>query len=406
MRVEVELPELSANMTEGSLVGWLKAPGDPVRPGDLLCEIETDKSTIELEAEVEGVLVEIRVPAGSEDVAVGTTLCIIEAEGAPAVSQPEASPAAVPTPEPEAKPVAAPSSPPPAAPGEAPAAATPLARRVAAQAGVDLDGLAGTGPGGRILKADVEDARTGATVVRLPTATSPPEVEYESVPHTRMRRVIAERLSAAKSEMPHFYLRIECDVSDLLALRADLNARAPTGEAHYKISVNDIVVKAVASALRRVPAANAAWGDDAVQRFTSVHVAVAVATDGGLVTPVVRDADRKGLREISQEIRELAERARAGRLAPVDYQSGTFSVSNLGMYGIESVFPILNPPQSGILGVGAVAERPVVREGRVEVGHVMTCTLSADHRAVDGAVGAEFLAAVRELLEDPLTLAL
>jgi pyruvate dehydrogenase E2 component (dihydrolipoamide acetyltransferase) len=278
---------------------------------------------------------------------------------------------------------------------------------------VDLSEVEGTGAAGRIVRADVERAAGTATSTARAETSPPPapaaaaeardgDAPFELVPLTRMRRTIARRLSEAKQTVPHFYLSAECDVAPLLSVRARLNAR----DDGTRVSVNDFVVRALALALVEVPDANVAWTDEGIRRFGRVDVSVAVATEGGLVTPVVRGAERKGLSTIAEEVRALAARAREGKLAPADYQGGTFSVSNLGMYGIASVYPILNPPQAGILGVGAAEEKPVVRDGAIAPGRVMVCTLAADHRAVDGAVGAELLAEVKRRIEDPLTMLL
>jgi pyruvate dehydrogenase E2 component (dihydrolipoamide acetyltransferase) len=428
MNVEIRMPQLSDSMTEADLIAWLVKPGDVVACGDVIAEIETDKSTVELEAETAGTVVELRVAEGTSGVAVGAVLAVLSPEeGAAATAAddgrserapegPEPEPAGEsPTEEPspasggarEAHDGAAvePSSPAPA-PTRSP---TALARRIARQEGVDLGDVEGTGASGRITRADVERALGGAAEGEpagsdevAGAAVSGSDTPFELVPLTRMRRTIARRMSEAKQTVPHFYLSAECDVDALLSVRARLNDR----EEDAAVSVNDFIVRALALALVEVPDANVAWTDDGVRRFGRVDVSVAVATEGGLVTPVVRGAERKGLSAIAVEIRELAERARAGRLAPGDYQGGTFSVSNLGMYGIASVYPILNPPQAGILGVGAAEEKPVVRDGAVVPGRRMVLTLAADHRAMDGAIGARLLAAVKRRIEDPLSMLL
>ncbi len=417
MPIEIRMPELSASMTEADLIAWLVAPGDRFEAGEVIAEIETDKSTVELEAPAAGVLLEIKVAEGTTAVKVGEVLAVMDAasaevEDAPPASRPQ-SPTIVPNPTaPEApeRSVAAPEV--RHGPAESRVAATALARRMADRAGLDLVGLRGSGAGGRIVKADVQ-AALGAAEMHAPTVRAVPltppsagqmplDAPYVEVPHSRMRRTIASRLSEAKQTVPHFYLRIECETDRLLAIRSELNA----GAEGRRISVNDFAVLAVALALREVPEANVAWTDAALRQFERVDMAVAVATDGGLITPILRSADRKGLLEISEEMRELAARARAGKLRPEEYRGGTFCISNLGMYGIESVYPILNPPQSGILGIGAAQERAVVRGGEVVPAMVMACTLSADHRAVDGAVGAQLLAAFKRRIEDPLEMLL
>ena len=437
-QVEVRLPELADAMAAATLTVWLKKPGDPVTAGEPIAEVETDKTTVELEAPADGVLAEIRVAAGTEPVAVGTVLALVR-EGAPSEREMQDAPA-----EP-AEPPPAPGSdtpePPPAAPHtvDAPPAqasvdaaeataipsaaaqqqessklagvpATPLARRMAALAGLDLTSVTGSGDGGRVMKVDVErllrSSRGRAAVVASADAQAPepaaaatpaPDLPHADRPLTPMRRVTAQRMAEAKRSAPHFYLEVECAVDRLLALR---EAAARAGEFGVP-TVNDVLVRAAALALRKVPLANSAWTGDAVRVYDRVDLAVAVTTPAGLVTPVVRAADTKALAEIAAELRRLTADARTGRLQPADYQGGTCTISNLGMYGVSSLFAILNPPQSCILGVGAITERPVVRDGAVAVGSMMTVTLSADHRAIDGATGAELLGALKALLEDP-----
>ena len=287
---------------------------------------------------------------------------------------------------------------------------------MALQAGLDLAALAGSGPHGRVVKTDIEAALSGgaAPVPAATPAAAPlaPRVEtageasYSEVPNSMMRKVIAQRLGQAKRDIPHFYLSADCAVDALMALRKDLNAEAPEGEAAYKLSLNDFVVRAVALALRQVPAANATWTDEAVRLYSSIDVSVAVATPGGLITPVIRDADNKGLARISAETRDMAGRAREGKLMPEEYQGGGFTISNMGMYGVKEFAAIINPPQSCILAVGAAEQRPVVKDGALAIATIMTCTLSADHRSVDGALGAEFMAAFKALIEEPLTMLL
>jgi len=388
--VEIRMPELSSDMTEADLVSWLVKPGDHVQAGELIAEIETEKSTVEFEAPSSGTLVEIVVAAGTNAVEVGTVIALFEPDDADAPEPP-----AEPEPSREAASPEAPAG--ASAPSGPPA--TALARRLASRSGVDLDTLDGSGEGGRILKADVE-AATGAAAPASAAPSTPTGVESElassAVPLSRMRRTIATRLAEAKQTIPHFYLSVECEIDAVLEMRSRFNA-----EGHH-ISINDFVVRAAALALAEVPDANVRFGEDELIRYERSDVAVAVATDEGLITPVVREADRKELVTISEEVRDLAARARAGRLHPREYQGGSFTVSNLGMYGIDSVYPIVNPPQSCILGVGAGKQKPVVRGGELAVGTVMVCTLSADHRAVDGAVGARLLTTVKQLLEDPL----
>ena len=289
--------------------------------------------------------------------------------------------------------------------------ASPLARRIAGQAGLDISALSGSGPNDRIVKSDVEAAIAGGvpTVATVP-ATAPVAVAgtggYTEVANSTMRKVIASRLQESKQTVPHFYLTIDCQIDELLAMRKKLNTAAPEGDSGYKISVNDFVVRAVALALRQVPEANATWTETAIRLYNDVDVSVAVATPNGLITPVVRNANEKVLVTISNEVKDLAGRARDGKLMPEEYQGGCFTISNLGMYGVKDFAAIINPPQSCILAVGAGEQRPVVKDGALAVATVMTCTLSVDHRSVDGAVGAQFLAAFKRMIEEPLTMML
>ena len=442
MPIQILMPALSPTMTEGNVASWLKNEGDSVQAGDILCEIETDKATMEVEATDEGTLARIVAPAGTEAVPVNAVIGLIleEGEDASALEGAEAAaPAAAPAPAPAApaaEPAAAPAAPeaaPPApspggngatppAPAREPGArifASPLARRMAKQAGLALEAIAGTGPNGRIVKVDVEAAIAAAAatapVVAAPApaaapvaapaaAPTAPAAAYQDAPASTMRKVIAQRLQEAKREVPHFYLTVDCEVDALLETRAQLNGRSDD----YTLSVNDFVIRAAALALRKVPAANASWVDGALRQYASADVSVAVAIEDGLVTPIVRNADGKGLADISAEVKELAGRARAKPmgLAPEEYQGGTFSVSNLGMYGIKEFAAIINPPQSMILAVGTAEQRPVVKDGALAVATMMSCTLSVDHRVVDGALGARFLQAFKGLIEDPLTMLL
>ena len=444
MPIQILMPALSPTMTEGNVASWLKSEGDEVAAGDILCEIETDKATMEVEATDEGTLGRIVVPAGTEGVAVNAVIGLILEEGedasaldrveiaapavaaaaaAPAEPAVESAPAASAAPAPQATAPAAPApggnGATPPAPAREPGArifASPLARRMAKQAGLALEAIAGTGPNGRIVKADVEAAiaaaaaaPAAAVAASAPAAApaAPPAhapVAYRDAPASTMRKVIAQRLQEAKREVPHFYLTVDCAVDALLETRAQLNERSDA----YNLSVNDFVIRAAALALRKVPAANASWVDGALRQYQSADISVAVAIEDGLVTPIVRNADGKGLAEISAEVRELAGRARAKPmgLAPEEYQGGTFSVSNLGMYGIKEFAAIINPPQSMILAVGTAEQRPVVKDGALAVATMMSCTLSVDHRVVDGALGATFLQAFKGLIEDPLTMLL
>ena len=407
------MPELSADMTEADLLCWLVKPGDRVEAGDLLAEIETDKSTVEFESQAAGTLIEIHVPGGTDGVAVGTLLAILEE------SHGDAALPSSPTPGPAAASASAPGTPTvePIDPAHSSTAdqeplrsvaATALARRLADRAGLDLASISGTGTGGRIVKADIEAAQHAESPgAEAPAAAAPMQEQrdagdapFTAVLHSRMRRTIAARLTEAKQTIPHFYLRVECEIDRLLEIRRRLNAEG------QRISVNDFIVRAAALALVEVPAANVSWTEEALRCYERIDVAVAVATEGGIVTPVVREADRKELAVLSAELRDLAERARGGKLLPREYRGGSVTVSNLGMYGVESVYPILNPPQSCILGIGAGTERAVARDGALAVATVMTCTLAADHRALDGAVGASFLGAFKERIEDPLEMLL
>ena len=437
MPIQILMPALSPTMTEGNVASWLKNEGDSVQAGDILCEIETDKATMEVEATDEGTLGRIVAPAGTEGVAVNAVIGLILEEGedasalagaeaaAPAAAAPAAAPA-----EPAAEAAPAPAAVPspggngatPPAPQREPGArifASPLARRMAKQAGLALEAIAGTGPNGRIVKVDVEAAIAAAaaapaavvaapaaapTAAPAPAPAAPAAAAYRDSPASTMRKVIAQRLQEAKREVPHFYLTVDCAVDALLETRAQLNERSDA----YNLSVNDFVIRAAALALRKVPAANASWVDGTLRQYSSADVSVAVAIEDGLVTPIVRNADGKGLAEISTEVKELAGRARAKPmgLAPEEYQGGTFSVSNLGMYGIKEFAAIINPPQSMILAVGTAEQRPVVKDGALAVATMMSCTLSVDHRVVDGALGARFLQAFKGLIEDPLTMLL
>ena len=445
MPIQILMPALSPTMTEGNVASWLKSEGDEVAAGDILCEIETDKATMEVEATDEGTLGRIVVPAGTEGVAVNAVIGLILEEGedasaldgvetaapaAAALAAAPASPAAEPAPAASAVPTpqaTAPAAPAPGGNGATPPAparepgarifASPLARRMAKQAGLALEAIAGTGPNGRIVKVDVEAAIAAAAaapaaavaapapVAAAPAAApAPAPAAYQDAPASTMRKVIAQRLQEAKREVPHFYLTVDCAVDALLETRAQLNERSDA----YNLSVNDFVIRAAALALRKVPAANASWVNGALRQYESADISVAVAIEDGLVTPIVRNADGKGLAEISAEVRELAGRARAKPmgLAPEEYQGGTFSVSNLGMYGIKEFAAIINPPQSMILAVGTAEQRPVVKDGALAVATMMSCTLSVDHRVVDGALGAQFLQAFKGLIEDPLTMLL
>ena len=421
MPIEVRLPALAESMSSATVRAWLKEVGDHVTEGEPIAEVETDKTTVELEAPATGVIEAIRVSAGTADVAVGAVLALLRERSAtdapPTVRQGAAAPAppaATPPPVTPVPPVAPEVTPaPPVA--AAVAHATPLAGRMAALVGLDLTAVRGTGPGGRIGKADVQRVLGGeytAPVFRPPQALAPdparsgsepeppalPDAPHRDEPLTAARRVTAARMTQAKRTAPHFYLEVDCGVDAILERLQD--ARAAGGGA-ADLTLTDLVVRAAALALKKVPLANSAWTGEAVRVYDRADIAVAVATPAGLVTPVVRDAGAKGVPVLAAELRDLAARARAGRLQPSEYAGGTFTISNLGMYGVSRLYPILNPPQSCILGIGAVELRPVVRDGEVLAGRMMAVTLSADHRAIDGATGAAYLRELRAIIEHP-----
>ena len=414
MPIPVLMPALSPTMTEGTLAKWLKGEGDNVVSGDIIAEVETDKATMEIEAIEEGVLGRILIGEGTEGVAINTPIAVLLEEGED-VSATESFYGSVPTAAlaaAELTPAPAPAVAPTLKANGARVIASPLARRMAEQAGLDLTGINGSGPRGRIVKRDIEAAITGdavqAAAAPAPAAAmaaparAPAGAAVTEQSNSGMRKVIAQRLLQSKQTIPHFYLTVDCEIDELLKIRKDLNGRSDG----IKLSVNDFVVRTLALALRKVPEANVSWSDAATLLYNSVDVSVAVAVEGGLVTPVVRNADNKGLAQISIEMEDLAARAREGKLVPEEYQGGSFSVSNLGMFGIKEFAAIINPPQAGILAVGAGEQRPVVKDGALSVATVMSCTLSADHRVMDGAVGARLLAAFKALIEDPLTMLL
>lgn len=427
MPIPLLMPALSPTMTEGTLSKWIKKEGEAIKSGDVLAEIETDKATMEFEAVDEGVLGKILVAPGTAGVKVNEPIAVILEEGEDASVLKSYTPsAAKPAEKPveESKPAPDRTEPAGAAVREGPPKgdrvfASPLARRLAAQEGLDLSAIAGSGPHGRIVKRDIEEAKKAPRPAAKPAADQPPaargpatpapqqvQAPHTALPNNNIRKVIARRLLESKTTIPHYYLTIDCEVDELLKIRGQLNARAPEGDGAYKISVNDFVVRAVALTLRKVPRANATWTEEAILEYEDVDISVAVATENGLLTPVVRRADTKGLATISNEIKALAAKARAGKLTPEEYQGGGFTISNLGMYGIKDFAAIINPPQSGILAVGVAEQRPVVKEGALAIATVMSCTLSADHRSLDGAVGAEFMAALKKVIEDPLSMLL
>jgi pyruvate dehydrogenase E2 component (dihydrolipoamide acetyltransferase) len=427
MPLKITMPALSPTMTEGTLAKWLVGEGDAVQSGDVIAEIETDKATMEVEAVDEGTVGRLLVNAGAEGVPVNAVIALLleDGEDAAALDLVDTGGAA-PAPASEAPQQAAPQAvtptlpiaPPPLAPASGDRVfASPLARRMASQAGLELSGVTGTGPNGRIVKRDVEAAiaapgaqpsapaatpATAPVTAAAPAEASPFEPAFDLEPANNMRKIIAARLTESKQTVPHFYLTVDCEVDDLLKVRKDLNSQSDS----YKISVNDMVIKACGIALRKVPEANASWTGDALKIYKTADIAVAVAIDGGLITPVVRDAGGKGLETISSEMLELGAKAKDGKLMPEEFQGGTFSISNLGMYGVKQFDAVINPPQGAILAVGAGEPRPVVKDGALAVATVMSVTLSVDHRAVDGAVGARFLAAFKGLIENPLTMLL
>jgi len=412
MPIEILMPALSPTMTEGKLAKWLKKEGDKIASGDVLAEIETDKATMEMEAVDEGTLGKILIPEGTEKVLVNQPIAVLLVEGESKGAAPAAKAPAAPTPSAAPAPVA----PKPAAAAPAPAAkpqtssgqrifASPLAKRIAANAGIDLASVKGSGPQGRIVRADVDQAVSGGgakkAVPKAAAGAADFSQPFTAVPNSGMRKTIAKRLSEAKSTIPHFYLTIDCNIDEVMKLRKDINERA--GDA-YKLSVNDFVIKASALALRKVPNANASWTEEAVHLYDRVDISVAVATPEGLITPIVRDADKKSLGVISNEVKDLASRAKAKKLKLEEFQGGGFSISNLGMFGIKEFSAIINPPQVAILAAGKAEQRPIVKNGQIAIATIMTCTLSADHRVVDGSVGAEFMQAFQQLIEDPLRL--
>ncbi len=432
MPIDVYMTQLSPTMTEGRIARWLKKEGESLSSGEVLAEVETDKATMEMEVVDEGVLYKIIAAEGAV-VPVGTPIAVIAEEGEkvpddyqPTAGKPDTAAADESSSPPASSPEPAPApTPEPAAATPTPAAkantgrikASPLARRLAKQKGINLAAIPGTGPGGRITKADVEKASkrgislgTAATgfvappVRPLPTGPLPyHEDEYERVENSMMRKAISRRLVESKQQVPHFYLTVDVAMDRLMDLRTQLNEAA---DGDFKLSVNDFIIKAVAKALVDVPAANASWTDSHTLRHKHAHISVAVAIDGGLITPVIRFSEQKGIVEISGEVKELAARAREGLLKPEEYTGGTFSISNLGMYGIKKFQAIVNPPEGAILAVGATEPRAEVENGQIVVRQMMSLTLSCDHRVVDGAIGAEFLAALKKHIETPASVLL
>jgi pyruvate dehydrogenase E2 component (dihydrolipoamide acetyltransferase) len=456
MATNILMPALSPTMEEGKLAKWLVKEGDTVKSGDILAEIETDKATMEFEAVDEGRIGKILVAEGSEGVKVNSPIAVLLADGDSADAVPSSASGAAPkadipaamkdigaavkaevgaqktdtakTAEARAEPV----KPTPVAASSSDGKrifASPLARRIAADKGIDISALSGTGPRGRIVKADVESAKPGAAkqasgaasataggassspgVAPLPDARLLyPQGSYEEIPHDSMRKAIAKRLTSAKTLIPHYYLTIDCNLDALMAVREKMNAAAPKDKDRkpaYKLSVNDFIMKASAMALMKHPDVNASWTDTAILRHKDADVGVAVALDFGLITPIIFKAQTKGLVQISNEVKELAGLAREKKLKPSQYEGGGFSVSNLGMYGIKNFTSIINPPQSCIIAVGAGEERAIVKDGKIEIATVMTVTMSADHRVVDGGTGAKFLATLKQFIEEPASMLL
>jgi len=414
MATNILMPALSPTMTEGTLSRWLKKEGDTVKSGDLIAEIETDKATMEVEAVDEGILGRIVVPEGSEGVKVNSPIAILvdEGEAVPDAVEAPAAKKAEPAPQTVAQPASTPAasaqpspaqSPPVAGPAGKRVFASPLARRIASQKGIDLTALKGTGPNGRILRRDVENAKPVTTAGAAAPVVVP--AEAKRVPNSSMRKVIARRLSESKQTVPHFYVSVDIELDALLALRSKLNAASPSeGEGQFKISVNDMMIKAVALALRDCPGLNVQYTDAETLHFPEIDISMAVSIPDGLITPIIRQADRKSLRAISAEARDLAKRARDGKLKPEEFQGGTFSISNMGMFGVREFAAIINPPQAGILAIAAGEKRAVVRGDQLAVATVMTATLSVDHRAVDGALGAQWLNALRNIVQNPYSL--
>jgi pyruvate dehydrogenase E2 component (dihydrolipoamide acetyltransferase) len=442
MPINILMPALSPTMEKGNLARWLKKEGDKIKAGDVIAEIETDKATMEYEAVDEGTLAKIVVPEGSADVPVNQLIAVLAGEGEDVkAAAADAAKAAASAPAPAAtaaQTAAAPAKPVPSmvAPGPAPAVAaapwvnghprvfaSPLARRLARDAGIDISRVVGSGPHGRVVARDVEQAKAGGGLragVAAPGAALPIQPmaddkiralyepgSYDVVPHDNVRKIIAKRLVEAKLTIPHFYLTVTCTIDRLLAAREDINMVAPKGadgNPAWKLSVNDFVIKALALALIKVPEANVTWTEGGMLKHRRADVGVAVSIPGGLITPVVRDAANKKLTDISSEMKDLAARARTRRLKPEEYQGGTTAVSNLGMFGVEEFAAVINPPHATILAVGAGEQRPVVRDGKIAIATQMKATLSTDHRAVDGALGAEFLGAFKSIIENPVGL--
>ena len=426
MAEEIRMPALSPTMTEGTLAKWLVKEGDEITAGMVIAEIETDKATMEVEAVDEGTLAKILVAEGTQNVAVNSLIAVLAEEGedpaslevpaaatsAPAAPAPTPASASVAAPTPA--PVAAPTPAPVAAPAVSPAVssavssgarvfASPLAKRLATQNDINLSSITGSGPYGRIIKADIDAALAGGITASASAPASAGSSGGRFVPHSAMRRTIAARLQQSKQDAPHFYLSVDCEIDTLLAARKALNEKAPEG---VKISVNDMVIRASAMALKAVPDVNGWFEEEGCRYFDTADICMAVALDGGLITPIIPAVETLGLAEISQKSKDLAKRARDGKLAPEEYTGGGFTISNLGMFGVKEFSAVINPPQGAILAVGAGTQRPVVKDGQLSIATVMTVTLSCDHRIVDGALGAQWLQAFKGYIEQPVTMLL
>jgi pyruvate dehydrogenase E2 component (dihydrolipoamide acetyltransferase) len=447
MPINVLMPALSPTMEKGNLAKWLKKEGDQVKSGDVIAEIETDKATMEVEAVDEGTLAKIVVPEGTQDVPVNDVIAVLAGDGEDVKAAGAGAASASPKPAPSAeapapaKPAATSAAPPaakaaPAAVSPAPQAtaaapqtnghartfSSPLARRLAKEAGIELARINGSGPHGRVIARDVEEAKSGKGL-KAPAAApgGAPSIapsmsdkqvralfeegSYEVIPHDGMRRTIAQRLTASVQTVPHFYLTMDCNIGKLVEAREEINAAAPKdkdGKPAYKLSVNDFVIKALAVALQRIPNANVSWTDGGMLKHKHSDVGVAVAMPGGLITPIIRKAETKPISAISAEMKDFAARARARKLKPEEYQGGTTAVSNLGMFGIKDFTAVINPPHATILAVGTGEERAIVKNGKIEAAQIMSVTLSCDHRAVDGALGAELIGAFKMLIENPV----
>ena len=446
MPINILMPALSPTMEKGNLAKWLKKEGDTVKSGDVIAEIETDKATMEVEAVDEGTIARILVPEGTQDVPVNDIIAVLAGDGedvkaagaGAAVAPAKAAPADAPAAKPAASPAPAKAAEPAASAAPQAAVASsaqparqsnghgrifssPLARRLAKDAGIELGRVTGSGPHGRVIARDVEQAKSGKGLKAPAAPAGAPAIapsmsdqqiralfeegSYEVVPHDGMRRTIAQRLTASVQTVPHFYLTMDCDIGKLLAAREEINAAAPKDKEKkpaYKLSVNDFVIKAMAIALQRIPNANVSWTEGGMLKHKHSDIGVAVAMPGGLITPIIRKAETKTLSTISGEMKDFAARARARKLKPEEYQGGTTAVSNLGMYGIKDFTAVINPPHATILAVGTSEERAVVRSGKIEAAHIMSVTLSCDHRAVDGALGAELIGAFKMLIENPV----